>query len=134
MVWEFLSIWWQIISLRIFPANVANECTDNNFHSNDNMIMFMTTTTNFTGFDDISNELIKICKLKFRKPLTYRLNLTQHTGVYPDKLKLAIVTPVHKTGACNLYEIYRAFRSLCSVSKIYELKINLPLSLRKIHN
>ena len=60
-----------------------------------------------TGFDDISMRLIKAIK-------------TLNTGIFPEKLKIAKVIPIHKKGSLNDISNYRSIALLPSISKILE--------------
>jgi hypothetical protein len=59
------------------------------------------------GYDNISNKILKLTAKEISKPLTHIFNLTFQNGVIPEKLKLAIVTPIFKAGENNKYENYR---------------------------
>lgn len=80
------------------------------------------------GFYDISNKIIKIFNLGFFNPSTHLLNLHLETGTFPEKLKLAIVNPVHTKGDSNVNESYHVISILSSISKIFELKMNKLLT------
>ena len=51
-----------------------------------------------TGLDKISNELLKAAGETIVSSLTYIFNLSINTGILPDDLKLAKVTPIYKSG------------------------------------
>jgi len=44
-----------------------------------------------SGFDGLSNKLLKLIKYEVVKPLTFIINQTLCTGIFPSKLKLAKV-------------------------------------------
>ena len=46
---------------------------------------------NSSGYDGISNNILKYCINEISKPLTYIFNLSIITGVFPDRFKHAIV-------------------------------------------
>ena len=50
------------------------------------------------GIDGISTTLLKYMKHMLAKPLSIIINQKLKTGAFPDKLKIAKVTPVHKKG------------------------------------
>ena len=56
------------------------------------------------GYDNISNKIVKSAAKEISKPLTHIFNSTFQTGVIPEKLKLAIVTPILKAGEKNKYK------------------------------
>ena len=53
-------------------------------------------TKNTTGYDEISNRIIKISVPFIILPLTYICNAILSSGIFPDRLKYAIVKPVLK--------------------------------------
>ena len=53
-------------------------------------------STNTMGHDLLSNKLLKSIKNEISKPLTFIINQSLHTGIFPDKLKLARVRPLFK--------------------------------------
>jgi hypothetical protein len=53
---------------------------------------------NSSGYDGISNNILKYCINEISKPLTYIFNLSIRTGVFPDRFKYAIVRPIYKKG------------------------------------
>jgi hypothetical protein len=48
------------------------------------------------GYDEISNNILKACKNYISVPLSYLCNRMLFEGVYPERLKYAIIVPVHK--------------------------------------
>lgn len=60
-------------------------------------------------------------------PLSFLINLSTETGIFPEGLKLARVTPIFKKGDHNDLSNYRPISILCSVSKIFELNIKKQL-------
>ena len=46
---------------------------------------------NSSGYDGISNNILKYCVNEISKPLTYIFNLSLRTGVFPDRFKYAVV-------------------------------------------
>ena len=73
-----------------------------------------------TGYDDISFNVVKKCFGVLHKPLLHIFNLSLQTGIFPDKLKIARVTPLFKGG--ENYELgnYRPISVLPCFSKILE--------------
>ena len=53
-------------------------------------------------------------------PLTYVLNLSLSTGVFPSELKLANVIPIYKAGDAQVFTNYRPVSVLPVFSKIFE--------------
>jgi hypothetical protein len=50
------------------------------------------------GIDDIPDHVVKHCIELLKVPLTNIYNASLESGVFPDKLKIAKVIPVHKKG------------------------------------
>lgn len=53
---------------------------------------------NSSGYDGITNKLLKLSKQQISKPLTYAINKSLIMGVYPERLKFAIINPVYNKG------------------------------------
>ena len=51
--------------------------------------------TNSSGKDEISNKLLKSIKDEISKPLTVVINQSLLTGIFPEKLKIAKIKPLH---------------------------------------
>jgi hypothetical protein len=71
-------------------------------------------TKNSSGYDEISNRIIKSSSPFIISPLTHICNVVLGTGVFPDILKFAIVKICFKKG--NIQEIsnYRPISLLTS--------------------
>ena len=72
------------------------------------------------GADGIINKLIKICADGITKVLTYFVNLSLRSGVFPDDWKQANVTPIFKKDDRQLKSNYRPVSLLNAFSKIIE--------------
>lgn len=77
-------------------------------------------TKNSTGYDEISNRIIKVSLPFIVSPLTYICNKILSTGVFPDRLKYATVKPLFKKGETQNMANYRPISLLTSFSKIIE--------------
>jgi hypothetical protein len=55
--------------------------------------------TKATGTDNISIKLLKLAGDSITEPLTFIFNLSLFTGIFPDDMKFAKVTPIFKTGS-----------------------------------
>jgi hypothetical protein len=75
---------------------------------------------NTSGYDRISNNILKYCINEISKPLTYVFNLSIMTGVFPDRFKHAIVRPIYKKGDKSSMNNYRPVSLLVTCSKIHE--------------
>lgn len=77
-----------------------------------------------SGTDEISNFLLKKISPYIAVPLAYIINLSLEQGVYPDKLKMSKVIPLHKKGDTELVINYRGISLSPSVSKVFEHCVN----------
>lgn len=81
-----------------------------------------------TGTDGIDNTLLKLIKDGILHPLTFIINLSLKTGVFPEIWKVALVAPIFKGGCKKDPGNYRPISLLCSFSKILEKVMNKRLS------
>ena len=73
-----------------------------------------------TGSDDIPDYVIKQSIEYLKKPLTSIYNSSLEAGVFPEQLKTAKITPVHKKGNTRDINNYRPIASLSVFSKMLE--------------
>lgn len=85
------------------------------------------STKDSYGIDGISTNLLKSIKHIIAKPLTTIINQTLKSGIFPEKLKIAKVTPIYKKGDEHLFSNYRPISLLPSMSKIFEKIICIQL-------
>ena len=72
------------------------------------------------GLDDIDVNVVKHCFYLIKQQLFFIFNLSLTSGVFPDKLKLAKVIPIYKSGTkCELSN-YRPISILPCFSKLLE--------------
>ena len=72
------------------------------------------------GYDDLCTKIVQLNATEISKPLTHILNLTFRSGTIPDKLKIALVTPVFKANENNKFENYRPISVLSCFCKLLE--------------
>jgi len=77
-------------------------------------------TKNTSGYDEISNHIIKLTAPFIISPLTHICNAILSTGVFPDRLKYAVIKPIFKKGNKQDVSNYRPISLLTSFSKIIE--------------
>jgi hypothetical protein len=75
---------------------------------------------NSTGYDGISTKLIKISSSFISSPLTHICNKSLSSGIFPDRMKYAVVKPLFKKGDKSKTSNYRPISILSSFSKILE--------------
>ena len=88
-----------------------------------------------TGLDGISAPLLKLISPVILENLTKVLNRSIHGGTCPSALKLARVTPVHKSGPASDPNNFRPISVLPIISKLLERHIctHLMLYLRSFN-
>jgi hypothetical protein len=74
---------------------------------------------NTSGYDEISNRIIKLSSPFIISPLTHICNAALNSGVFPDRLKYAIVKPIYKKRPKQDISNYRPV-SLLTFSKVFE--------------
>jgi hypothetical protein len=72
------------------------------------------------GYDGISSRIIKHCMNAVSRPINHICNASLNEGVFPDRLKYAIVKPIHKKGDKTDVSNYRPISLLTTLSKIFE--------------
>ena len=72
------------------------------------------------GHDDISNLLLKSLKSSISYPLEIIFNKSLLEGSFPEMMKQADVTPLHKSKEKYIVNNYRPISLLLTISKILE--------------
>ena len=80
-----------------------------------------------SGFDDISPRIVTAVENTLTIPLLFIFNLSVQQGVFPDKLKIAKVTPIFKSGSKESANNYRPISVLPCFSKLFERIIHSRL-------
>ncbi|XP_013867620.1 RNA-directed DNA polymerase from mobile element jockey [Austrofundulus limnaeus] len=120
----------------IFPTEQTESYLERNMNT-----MFLTAVTEkevietvfkcanktSTDCDDIDMFVLKKVIEGISKPLTYISNLSFQTGTFPNKMKIAKVVPLFKTGNKHLFTNYRPVSLLPQFSKILEKLFNKRL-------
>jgi len=81
-----------------------------------------------SGIDGISNKILKMIKNEILHPFTLIINQSLENGIFPDKLKIAKVVPLHKKNEDYLFENYRPISVLPSLSKVLERVMHTQLT------
>ena len=76
----------------------------------------------------LSTEIVKLCKSELVPVLTSIVNQCIDGSIFPEQLKLARVSAIHKKGAKNVFENYRPISILPVISKIFERVLHDQLS------
>ena len=98
----------------------------------DSMFLFPTTdmeiikiihdlkNSSSSDYNGIPVKVIKQCSTELSHILTYINNQSMSDGIFPDQLKIAKVTPIHKAGDIKCLANYRPISVLPALSKISE--------------
>ena len=73
-----------------------------------------------SGYDNISNKLLKQIKHTILNPLTHIFNLSLMSGVFPENMKLSEIIPLYKKGPKDQMLNYRPILLLITLSKLLE--------------
>ena len=82
-----------------------------------------------TGLDNLPAGLLKNSAEQISAPLTYLINLSLTTGVFPTDWKAAKVMPLHKSVPFSNFDNYRPISILPVLSKIIEKIIHHQVML-----
>lgn len=85
------------------------------------------------GIDGVSSALVKYIYPVINNVLLYIVNLSFETGVFPSKLKNAVVIPIYKGGQKNICSNFRPISLLSTFSKVFE-KIMKKKLLKYLNN
>ena len=109
----------------------ANNCNFA-FHLIDNTttlrIIKNTKSSTSKGHDGISSEFLKLITADVSKCITTIINKSLTSGIFPNSLKIAKVTPIFKKENNKLITNYRPISVLPVISKIFETVISEQLS------
>ena len=86
------------------------------------------------GHDGISSELLKLITNDISKCITVIINQLLTSGIFPNSLKIAKVTPIFKKGNNNVITNYRPISVFPVISKLFETVIHEQLSEYFISN
>ena len=75
---------------------------------------------NSHGYDEVSSKILKISAPYKKTPLTYIFNQILRVGIFPDKMKYAIIKPLHKKGSTKELKNYTPISLLTNFAKVLE--------------
>ena len=85
-------------------------------------------TSRSNGHDGISSELLKLISNDIAHSITLIINQSLKSGIFPNQLKIAKVTPIYKKDDKKIITNYRPISALPVVSKVFETVIHEQLS------
>jgi hypothetical protein len=91
-----------IIVLKNISKTVINPVTENELE----VELINIKSNKSCGYDGISSNIAKLIAKEISKPLTHIFNLTFSTGIIPDNLKVALITPIFKANDTMKFENY----------------------------
>ena len=56
------------------------------------------------GYDGVNSKIIKLLAKQISRPLTHIFNLSFTTGIIPEDLKIALITPIFKGNNENRFD------------------------------
>ena len=87
------------------------------------------------GHDEFPTFVGKQCVNRFIDPLTFLINFSLRTGIFPSELKLARVVPIFKSGDSSALTNYRPISVLTYFAKVFEKVVyNKILDFISDHN
>ena len=85
-----------------------------------NFLTNLTKNNVATGIDTLNAKIIKDSKVSILNYLTDIINLSFETNVFPDSMKIAIISPIFKEGDPDDITNYRPISVLPIISKLFE--------------
>ena len=85
------------------------------------------SSKNSSGHDEISSVLLKKLGNILSSPITTIINQSLKSGIFPDNLKIAKISPIFKKGDHHQIENYRPISLLPTISKIFEKVVFIQL-------
>ena len=86
------------------------------------------------GHDGISSELVMLINNDISHCITLIINQSLTSGIFPDRLKIAKVTPIYKKGCKKSISNYRAISVLPEISKVFETIMHEQLTDHFVNN
>ena len=113
---------YQIVTLLKFLFSLGGHHTLSVISADEEMVRNLMSSVNIskTGYDGISNKIIRLCSEGLYKPFTSLINTSFRLGQYPSAWKLANVLPLFKKDVRQLKTNYRPVSLLPCLYKTCE--------------
>jgi len=89
---------------------------------------------NSHGYDEISVNILKFSSPYISSPLCHICNKMFSTGIFPERLKYAVIKPIFKNGDRNNVSNYRPISLLPAFSKVFEKVLYVTMYQHLINN
>jgi hypothetical protein len=89
---------------------------------------------NLYGYDKISVNILKCCSPYISLPLCHICNKLFSSGIFPEKLKYAVIKPIFKNGDRNDISNHRHISLLPAFSKVFEKVLYVRMYQHLINN
>ncbi len=89
-----------------------------------NVSIFKTNVKKIKLYLILSPKLLRLSASAISQPLTYILNQSIKTAIFPDEWKTAKVVPLHKKNSTQLRQNFRPISVLSTLSKLLERHIH----------
>ena len=93
--------------LHYISPSQSNNLTLDDIDEEDLKKIFLTLKNSAAGYDGIRPSVLKSVFDQIKMPLIYLVNMSFHHGIFPDRLKQAVITPIHKQGNRKIAGNYR---------------------------
>ena len=80
--------------------------------------------TSALGTDKIPTILIKRLSSELAPYLAYPVNMIFRTGIFPERWRQGLITPIHKSGSRKEKTNFRPITITCALSKVWERIVN----------
>ena len=80
------------------------------------------------SISDISRRFLRLCVNYVSKYICFLFNFCIDEATFPDKFKIAKISPIFKKGPQNLIINYRPIASLCNINKLFESILHARLT------
>ena len=128
-----------------FTTNVTDPMSNREEFSGEKMVLPETNANEIeeiicglnnvgAGIDNINAKLFKSTYKTILPHLVYFFNICLEKGVFPSKLKIAVIKPIFKAGNPRIFSNYRPISILPFLSKILEKLIHIRLLQHFIKN